>query len=159
MACAKNIEFLKFSAKGPAWSWDSQMLMLVPQKDKAKWLQLMEACMGLGGSLCPPFRGEALRLAEPVLVNCTGYGAKALWGADELVPVRGQINWMPAQPNAGYGLYFQDVYVLSRGDGLVVQYTGPTDDYGYGVDDETPDPDEMRRAVRTVAPLFQGWQV
>lgn len=124
--------------------------------------QLVDDLQGLGVQIVQQSfqdRGEALRLAEPVLVNCTGYGAKALWGADELVPVRGQINWMPAQPNAGYGLYFQDVYVLSRGDGLVVQYTGPTDDYGYGINDETPDPDEMRRAVRTVAPLFEGWQV
>lgn len=124
--------------------------------------QLVEDLQSLGAEIVQRSfqdRGEALRLAEPVLVNCTGYGAKALWGADELVPVRGQISWMPAQPDARYGLYFQDVYVLSRGDGLVVQYTGPTDDYGYGIEDETPDLDEMRRAVRTVAPLFQGWQV
>ena len=70
--------------------------------------------------------------------------------------MRGQINWMPAQPNAGYGLYFQDVYVLSRGDGLVVQYTGPTDDYGYGIENESPDRGEMSRAVATVGTLFTG---
>lgn len=103
-------------------------------------------------------RAQVLNLPENLIMNCTGYGAKALWGTDELVPVRGQINWMPPQPEALYGLYYDQIYVLSRGDGIVVQYTGPTDDYGYGVDDETPDREEMRRTVGKVGALFDGWQ-
>ncbi len=99
-------------------------------------------------------RDEVLALPEPLLMNCTGYGAKTLWGADDLVPVRGQINWMPPQPEARYGLYYEHVYVLSRGDGVVVQYTGPNDDYGYGIEDERPDRAEMKRAVETVGSLF-----
>ena len=102
-------------------------------------------------------RSQVLALSEDLIMNCTGYGAKALWGADELVPVRGQINWMPPQPEALYGLYYDQVYVLSRGDGIVVQHTGPNDDYGYGVEDETPDRDEMRQAVAKVGSLFTGW--
>ena len=102
-------------------------------------------------------RAEVLALHERLIMNCTGYGAKALWGAGDLVPVRGQINWMPPQPEARYGLYYEQVYVLSRGDGLVVQYTGPNEDHGYGIEDETPDRDEMRQAVATVGALFSGW--
>ena len=102
-------------------------------------------------------QAEALGLPETVIVNCTGYGARALWGAEELVPVRGQINWMPPQLEARYGLYYDEVYVLSRSDGVVVQYTGPNDDYGYGIEDETPDRAEMQRAMDRVAPLFSGW--
>ncbi len=101
-------------------------------------------------------RAEVLALPESLIMNCTGYGAKTLWGAEDLAPVRGQINWMPPQPEARYGLYHEDVYVLSRGDGVIVQYTGPNDDYGYGIEDETPDRDEMRRAVATVEPLFSA---
>lgn len=100
---------------------------------------------------------QVLALPQPLIMNCTGYGAKTLWGADELVPVRGQINWMPPQPEARYGLYYEDVYVLSRGDGVILQYTGPNEDYGYGIEDETPDRGEMRRAVATVGSLFTGW--
>lgn len=100
-------------------------------------------------------KSEILDLPESLIMNCTGYGAKALWGADDLAPVRGQINWMPPQPDARYGLYYEDVYVLSRGDGVIVQYTGPNDDFGFGIEDETPDQDEMRRALATVAPLFE----
>lgn len=104
-------------------------------------------------------RSQVLAVSEDVIMNCTGYGAKALWGADELVPVRGQINWMPPQPEARYGLYYEDVYVLSRGDGLVVQYTGPNDDFGFGIEDETPDRAEMRRTIATVSSLFAGARV
>ena len=100
---------------------------------------------------------EALSLEQSVIVNCTGYGAKALWGADELVAVRGQINWMPPQLEARYGLFYGNVYVLSRSDGLVVQYAGPNEDYGFGIEDETPNLEEMQRAIDEVAPLFAGW--
>ncbi|MEL7285940.1 MAG: D-amino-acid oxidase, partial [Pseudomonadota bacterium] len=79
------------------------------------------------------------------------------WGADELVPVRGQINWMPPQLEARYGLFYGSVYVVSRSDGLVVQYAGPNEDFGFGIEDETPDLEEMQRAVDEVAPLFEGW--
>lgn len=102
-------------------------------------------------------KAEVLALPETLIMNCTGYGAKALWGAEELAPVRGQINWLPPQAEARYGLYYQDVYVLSRGDGVIVQYTGPNDDYGFGIEDETPDQKEMRRAIATVGTLFEGW--
>lgn len=102
-----------------------------------------------------PDRTAVSSLRETVILNCTGYGAKALWGAEDLVPVRGQINWMPPQPEARYGLYYNHVYVLSRGDGIVVQYTGPNDDYGLGIADETPDREEMKAAIATVAPLFK----
>ena len=104
-----------------------------------------------------PDRATALSLPEPVIMNCTGYGAKTLWGAEDLVPVRGQINWLPPQPEARYGLVYNDAYVLSRGDGLILQNIGPNDDFGYGVEDETPDLDEMRATLGIVAPLFEGW--
>lgn len=104
-------------------------------------------------------KADILALPEPLIMNCTGYGAKALWGADDLIPVRGQINWMPPQPEARYGLYYKDVYVLSRGDGLIIQYTGPNDDFGYGIEDETPDREEMRHAVATVGSLFERARV
>ncbi len=52
-------------------------------------------------------------LAEPVVINCTGYGARALWQDESLVPVRGQIAWLTAQPDVRYGVYYKDVSLLS----------------------------------------------
>ncbi len=86
-----------------------------------------------------PQTADILALREPVIVNCTGYEARRLWGDDSVEPVRGQINWLAPQLDARYAVSYRDVSAVSRGDGVVVQYTGPNDDFGFGVDDETPD--------------------
>lgn len=122
--------------------------------------RLVRDFLALGGKMVRlsfATRSEALRLSQPVLLNCTGYGAKALWGADELIPVRGQINWLPPQPEALYGLIYKQAYVLSRRDGLILQNIGLNEDFGFGIEDETPDREEMRATLNMAAPLFEGW--
>jgi glycine/D-amino acid oxidase-like deaminating enzyme len=94
------------------------------------------------------------RLAQPVIVNCTGYGARALMRDESIVPVRGQIGWLPPQPEIDYGLYYRRVSIVARTDGIVVQGVGPSDMYGYGNDSEAPDRAEAEAAVRAVAGLF-----
>lgn len=97
---------------------------------------------------------ELATLAEPVVVNCTGYGARALWKDESVIPVRGQIGWLAPQPEARYGLYYGGVSVIPRPDGVVVQrYRGDMD--GFGVDDETPDPAETEAALERVRGLFR----
>ncbi|MEM6537506.1 MAG: FAD-dependent oxidoreductase [Pseudomonadota bacterium] len=93
-------------------------------------------------------------LSERVIFNCTGYGAKDLFGVDDLEPVRGQINWLPPQPNARYGFYYNDVFVISRRDGVVVQFTGANDDYGYGLADETVDAAETALAFDRISSVY-----
>ena len=97
---------------------------------------------------------DLARLKEPVVVNCTGYGARALWKDDTITPVRGQIAWLAPQPEVRYGLYYRHVSVLPRPDGIVVQQVGDSDMWGYGVDDERPDRAEAENAVATIAGLF-----
>jgi len=46
---------------------------------------------------------ESLRsLPERVVVNCTGLGAKALFGDEELVPLKGQLTFLLPQPEVQY---------------------------------------------------------
>jgi D-amino-acid oxidase len=45
-----------------------------------------------------PDRAALQRLPERVLVNCTGLGARALFGDEELVPVKGQLTFLLSQP-------------------------------------------------------------
>jgi glycine/D-amino acid oxidase-like deaminating enzyme len=97
---------------------------------------------------------DLARLKEPVVVNCTGYGARALWKDETITPVRGQIAWLAPQPEVRYGLYYRHVSVLPRPDGIVVQYTGDSDMWGYGVDVERPDRAEAEAAVATIAGLY-----
>src|SRR3954467_6666271 len=70
-------------------------------------------------------------LPQKVVINCTGYGARALWKDESIVPVRGQIGWLIPQADVGYGLNYKNVSVLSRTDGVVVQAVEGGDMKGY----------------------------
>jgi D-amino-acid oxidase len=120
-------------------------------------VRLTEDFLREGGTIVPMhFASPAdfARLAQPVIVNCTGYGARALFVDNSIVPVRGQIAWLAPQPEVHYGLYYRSVSILPRPDGLVVQYVGDSDMFGVGIADETPDRGEAERAIATIAPLF-----
>lgn len=96
---------------------------------------------------------EWTRLPEPVLVNCTGYGARALLGDESLTPVRGQIGWLPAQPEVRYGVQWEKLNVVSRPDGMVVQFGAGGDNAGWNDASELPDRQESEDAVRMLARL------
>ena len=93
-------------------------------------------------------------LKEKTLVNATGYGARALFGDNSIVPVRGQLARMMPDSNVNYGLFYKSVGFVPRRDGLVFQVTGDNDYYGYDDDAERPDRSEAERAVNTIASLF-----
>lgn len=119
--------------------------------------QLTEAFLMEGGRIVQrTFRhpSELATLAEPVIVNCTGYGARALFGDESVVPVRGQIGWLTPQPEVTYGLYYNAVSMIPRGDGIVIQAVGDGEMVGYGVEDETPDRAETEEALAMLATLF-----
>jgi D-amino-acid oxidase len=98
--------------------------------------------------------GELAALPQKVVINCPGYGARALWRDESVVPVRGQIAWLIPQPEVNYGVYFGGMGVLSRRDGIVLQLFDGGDMRGYGDDNETPDHDEALTAVTRVAALY-----
>ena len=95
--------------------------------------------------------GDLAALREKVIINCTGYGARALWRDESIVPVRGQIAWLIPQPGATFGIYYRGIALLARRDGIVVQPVGDDDWFGYGDANETPDPAAARAAVEEVA--------
>jgi glycine/D-amino acid oxidase-like deaminating enzyme len=94
------------------------------------------------------------RLKEKTLVNATGYGARALLGDESVVPVRGQLTRMIPQTDVTYGLFYQNVSFVPRRDGLVFQYVGENDYFGYGDETTVPDRADAERAVNTIASLF-----
>jgi hypothetical protein len=98
--------------------------------------------------------GDFARLKENTLINATGYGARALFGDESLVAVRGQLTRMIPQADVTYGLFYKNVSFVPRRDGLVFQVVGENDYYGYGDDTEVPDRAEAERAVNTIASLF-----
>ena len=93
-------------------------------------------------------------LGKKVVINCTGYGARALWKDDTLVPVRGQIARLIPQPDMRYGLVYRHVLAVPRRDGIVVQSFEGGEMKGYGDTNETADRAEADQAVKTLAELF-----
>jgi glycine/D-amino acid oxidase-like deaminating enzyme len=93
-------------------------------------------------------------LGKRVVINCTGYGARALWKDETLTPVRGQIARLIPQPDVRYGLTYRQVIAVPRRDGIVVQSFEGGEMKGYGDTNETPDRAEAERAVKTLAELF-----
>lgn len=93
------------------------------------------------------------RLKEKVVINCTGYGARALWKDESITPVRGQIVWLVPQPDVHYGFYARGLLVLARRDGIVVQATGG-EMSGWNDDNESPDPEAAKAALETLKGVF-----
>ncbi len=96
---------------------------------------------------------ELYQLTQKVIVNATGYGARALWNDQSIVPVRGQIAWLIPQPEVNYGVQYKNIYILSRRDGIVVQ-AGLADMEGYNDANETPDRAAAESAVNMAAELY-----
>jgi len=79
---------------------------------------------------------ELARLREPVIFNCTGLGSRALFGDEELSPVRGQLEILLPQPEIDY-CYLSSGYMFPRRDGIVLGGTWDHDDWSL-----TPDPEQ-----------------
>jgi glycine/D-amino acid oxidase-like deaminating enzyme len=97
---------------------------------------------------------DVAQLPQPVIINCPGYGGRQLWSDESIVPVRGQIAWLIPQPGATYGVFYKDVNVVARRDGIVVQPVGGSDDYGFGDASEEPNRQEAEAGVLVVKELF-----
>jgi glycine/D-amino acid oxidase-like deaminating enzyme len=119
--------------------------------------QLTEAFLMEGGRIVQRtfhHPSELASLAEPVVVNCTGYGARALFGDESIIPVRGQIAWLTPQPELTYAVNFRAISMVPRHDGIVIQANGANQMVGYGVEDETPDRAEAEQALAALATLY-----
>ena len=81
-------------------------------------------------------------LPESTIINCTGFGAKALFGDDELVPAKGQLTLLLPQPEVSYSVLSGDNYMFSRSDGIVLGGT-----FEQGVDSLEPDLEAKRRVL------------
>jgi D-amino-acid oxidase len=93
-------------------------------------------------------------LPQPVIVNCTGYGARQLWSDESIIPVRGQIAWLIPQEGVNYGITYGNLNVLGRRDGIVVQPSPQGDETGWNDSNEQPDRAEAEAGVRDLLALY-----
>ena len=90
-------------------------------------------------------------LPHPLVVNCTGLGAAALFGDKELVPVKGQLVVLAPQPEVDYlTLGPSRFYMMPRRDGIVL---GGTQERG--VWSLEPNPIETDRIIRGHQSLYE----
>jgi glycine/D-amino acid oxidase-like deaminating enzyme len=88
-------------------------------------------------------------LPEHTLINATGYGARALFNDDSIIPVRGQTARLIPQPEVNYALMTSRLGVVPRRDGLLVQAYGDTGNFNNS--DLTPNRALSDAAVRELA--------
>lgn len=63
---------------------------------------------------------EILGLDERVILNCTGLGAKALFGDEDLLPIKGQLTVLLPQPEIDYVMAQEGLYMFPRTDGILL---------------------------------------
>jgi D-amino-acid oxidase len=109
----------------------------------------------LGGTIDYAAVRSLAAVDAPVVVNCTGIGARALAGDDSLVPVRGQV---VVVENPGIEEFYIDhgapgdvdyVYAFPHGDVIVLGGTAQR-----GASDLAPRPEISARIMRDCAAVF-----
>jgi glycine/D-amino acid oxidase-like deaminating enzyme len=95
-------------------------------------------------------RDEIKRLPEKVVFNCTGLGARALFGDEKLIPVRGQLEVLLPQPEIDY-CYLSAGYMFPRRDGIILGGTWDHEDWSL-----TPNPDQTTTILEGHAEIMKG---
>ena len=101
-------------------------------------------------------------LGEPVVINCTGLGARELFGDQELVPLKGQLTVMVPQPEVNYqtngGVRNEPLppgalglHMMPRRDGIILGGTSER-----GVTSMEPNEAERKRVVDGHIELFSA---
>ena len=81
-------------------------------------------------------------LPERLVFNCTGLGARALFGDQELRPARGQLAILLPQPEINYAFTGEAGYMFPRADGILLGGTFELDEW-----DATPQPERIARIL------------
>ena len=94
------------------------------------------------------------QLAEPVIFNCTGLGARALFNDQDLTPAKGQLTFLLPQPEVNYMMATDDqLYMFPRTDGILLGGTFEKDEWSLSVNEAA-----KARVLQGHAKLFDGFR-
>ena len=79
-------------------------------------------------------RAEIAALPDPVIFNCTGLGARALFSDEGLIPVRGQLEVLLPQPEIDYCYVSDYGYMFPRRDGIILGGTFQHENWSLAAD-------------------------
>jgi D-amino-acid oxidase len=103
---------------------------------------------------------DLMALREPIVMNCTGLGARDLFGDQELIPLKGQLTVMVPQPEVNYHTNggvppvpgaSLGIHMMARSDGIVLGGTSQR-----GVWTLEPDDAERKRVVDSHIAVFSA---
>ena len=101
---------------------------------------------------------DLMTLSEPIVFNCTGLGARDLFGDQELIPLKGQLTVMVPQPEVQYHTNggvppvpgaSLGIHMMARSDGIILGGTSQR-----GVWTLEPDEAERKRVVDSHIAVF-----
>lgn len=123
------------------------------QVEPAIYLQAMlEDVLTAGGKVVVrdlKTRADVQALPQPVVFNCTGLGARDLFGDSDLIPIRGQLVVLLPQPEVTYNLVSSLGYMFPRTDGIILGGT-----FDRNVWETEPQPDITARILANHKQLF-----
>jgi glycine/D-amino acid oxidase-like deaminating enzyme len=94
-------------------------------------------------------QNEWKKLPEKFVFNCTGLGAGALTGDDQITPIRGQLTFLEPQADVNYCAFSGSLYMFPRADGILL---GGTYERTTSLD---PDKDKEAEIIKGHAALFK----
>jgi D-amino-acid oxidase len=92
---------------------------------------------------------ELAALPEKLVFNCTGLGSRALFGDQDLHPMRGQLVILLPQPEVQYAFTGEAGYMFPRPDGIVLGGTFQKDNWS-----TDPDPATAQQILAAHQKLF-----
>jgi D-amino-acid oxidase len=92
-------------------------------------------------------------LPERLVFNCTGLGARDLFGDTGLRPARGQLAILLPQPEIRYAFTVEAGYMFPRADGILLGGTFELDEWA-----TTPEPETIARILESHRRLFAGFR-
>lgn len=90
-------------------------------------------------------------LPETVVVNCTGLGARELFGDRELTPIKGQLHALIPQPEVDYAMVTGGLYMFPRRDGIMLGGT-----FEHGIETLEPNREAQQRILAGHQRIFSG---
>ena len=91
---------------------------------------------------------DLMSLAEPLIVNCTGLGAGALFSDDEIFPIKGQLTFLVPQPEVNYRYG-----CMPRSDGIAIGSTFERGNWSLEPDEEARQRN-VNRAIERFAAMW-----
>lgn len=82
-------------------------------------------------------------------MNCTGLGAKTLFGDEELTPIKGQLTVLLPQPEVDYIMGTTGLSMIPRRDGIALGQTWEPGEWSL-----EPSPTEMERVLEGLTQFF-----